>query len=218
MHPSVDAPLLHYKRLLWLLSAIFSNREFTTVEASQRLVERFDLLGFRGMNLQSTRLRPKLVLNDLRRLKPWNLVKARRVPRSVTTKSGKRVNRGFMNVWHLTPKAFTFLRTTKAEPLDTKGLFKALQRERQRFAVREDPHYVYSRVFALRAQIDSLLFSPHKLTQEEVETLNQRVKEYEKLMAEIRTQKKPNKDITAAVLRAIADANRFNEKTAPRGR
>ncbi len=214
MHPRVDAPLLDYKRLLWLLSRIFSTREFTTAEASQRLVERFDLLGFRGMNLQSTRLSPKQVSNALGKLKSWKLAEARQVVRSVTTKSGKRVNRGFMNVWHLTPKTFVFLLTTKTEPLDTKGLFKALQRERQRFAVREDPHYVYSRVFALNAEIDSILFRPHRLTPEEDETLNQRVKEYHKLMAEIRAQKKPRMDITEAVLRAIADARRLNEKTA----
>lgn len=209
MHPRVEAPLLDYKRLLWLLSIEFYNREFTTAEASRRLVERFDLLGFLGMNLGSRRLRPKLVSTALWRLKCGGLAEARRVPRLVTIKSGKRANRGFMNVWRLTPKASIVLRTAKANPLNPKGLFKALLRERHRFSLREDPHYVYESVLTLNLEINSLLYSSHPLTQQERERLDKRAKEFQKLMVEMRAVK-PDKHITEAALRAIDDAQRLN--------
>ncbi len=133
----------------------------------------------------------------------------------VTTESGKRANRGFMNLWHLTPKAFAFLRTTKTDALDMKGLLAALQRERHRFYLRNDPHYVYEHVFPLQAEIYSLLLAPHRHTQEEQERLARRIKEHDKLMAEIWTQyrKKPNPGIFDAVQRASDDAKRLNERT-----
>lgn len=111
----------------------------------------------------------------------------------VTGKSGKRAKRGFMNIWHLTPKAFVFLRKTKRDSLDTKGLIEALKRERQRFFVREDPEYVYKRVLTLRLEVDSLIYGHGRLRQIDSDRMHQKATEFTKLMEEIKKQKNPRK-------------------------
>lgn len=214
LQPRVGAALLDYRRLLWLLSREFSGREFTTAEASGFLAERYNLLGFFGMNLRSTGLRPKLVSTALGRLRRRKWVEARRVPRSVTTRLGKRANRGFMNVWHIVPWALDLLRTVKTDPVDPRWFLRVYRKEQHKLSIREDPEYVYGSVIAFNAEIDFILSSGHEPTREERQRLKRRVKEYHRLTEEIMTLK-PKADVMEALQRALADARRSRERDGP---
>lgn len=64
--------------------------------------------------------------NGLRRLRSYELVEARRVPREVVAKSGKKVHRGFKYMWRITPKGLRYIGHTSIKAFDIKAVTERL--------------------------------------------------------------------------------------------
>ncbi len=117
--------LLTYRQLLYLLSLHFGKREFDTSEASRAILS--DLEGADPAHLITSRFRPKLMSNGLRRLRSYELVEpTRRVPREVVTKSGKKHHRGFQYMWRITPKGLRYLKHVSVKAFDTRAISERL--------------------------------------------------------------------------------------------